>query len=370
MIDTIKGFLAKFSNDWMMNLAAMLAYNILTTIFPIMLALLTILSFVLSWNHQLLASLQQSMVGALPAQLQHAVDIKAALVALSKNSGVLLIVSLVGLLWTGSNLFGVMDSTFDIIFRTKPRGFLQQKMMAVAMILIFVVLTPIMFGASTLINLVGTGTQAFIPVHNVVIELLFKGLSLLVAAAIAFVLFLAIYIVVPNLPLSFRHAWRGAAVAGVLLVIINLVFPTYVSLTMSGSKNYGSTIYIALIFVAWCWLFAVVILLGAEANSYAMGMRASEGDLATMIHRERVHEEGKDVPPSHSDTTGAAPRGGRGQRADKLDNKKRGGARGEYQQAHTATTGQPPAPVRALGGESRRRSSVRWAACSAAFSAQ
>ncbi len=142
------------------------------------------------------------------------------------------------------------------------------------------------------------------------------------------------------MPLSFRHAWRGALTAGILLVIINQVFPTYVSLTMGGSKNYGSTIYIALIFVAWCWLFAVVTLLGAEVNSYAMGMRATEGDLATLIHQERVHEEGADTPPGHGSKPGGY--AGRERRVARRERRK------------SARASQPPsAPVRAISAGAR-----------------
>jgi membrane protein len=306
MMETVKGFVAKFSNDWMMNLASMLAYNILVAFFPLVLALLTILGFVLSWNHQLLVSLQHSIVGALPAPLQGSVDINGALQALSNNSGLLLVISLAGLLWAGSNLFGAMENCFDIIFRTRPRDFIPQKLMSFTMMLVFVVLAPIMFVASTLIDAFGTGAQALIPLHNIVVENVFKGVSLFAAVAVAFVLFLAVYVVVPNLPLSFRHAWRGALVSALLLVIANLAFPTYVRFTMGGSKNYGATFYLALIFVAWCWLFAVILLLGAEVNSYAIGMRAMEGDLATVIHRGRVHDQGRDAPPSHGGTAATA----------------------------------------------------------------
>ncbi len=175
MVATAKNFLAKFSNDWTMNLAAMLAYNILTTIFPILLALLTVLGFLLSGNAQLLASLQQGIVNAMPSQLQHSVDIKGALEALSRNRGILLVISLAGLLWSGSNLFGVMESTFDVIFRTKPRTFIPQKLMSFAMILVFLILAPIMFGASTLIAAFGTGAQSIIPVHNTITALAFQG---------------------------------------------------------------------------------------------------------------------------------------------------------------------------------------------------
>jgi YihY family inner membrane protein len=337
MIDTVKGFVTKFNNDWVMNLASLLAYNILTTVFPILLALLTILSFLLSWNHQLLVSLQQAIVSALPAQLQSSVDVNGALKALSSNSGILLIITILGLLWTGSNLFGAMENTFAIIYRTRTRPFIAQKLMAVAMILIFVVLTPIMFIASTLVSAFGSGAAALIPISDAAVALFFKGISLASACAVAFVLFLAVYTVVPNLPLSFRHAWRGALASGILLVVVNQIFPTYVSLAMRGSRNYGGTIYLALIFVAWCWFFAIIVLIGAEVNSYAMGIRATDEDLANFVHRARVHEEGKDIPPSHEDTT----RSGRGLEAA-------AGTPGAESHQETAAEGRPPQPQDSL----------------------
>src|SRR5207244_388998 len=40
-------FVRKFANDWSMNLASMLAYNLITTIFPILLLMLSIAGMVL-----------------------------------------------------------------------------------------------------------------------------------------------------------------------------------------------------------------------------------------------------------------------------------------------------------------------------------
>src|SRR5437764_5673226 len=42
----IKQFIAKFNNDWVMNFASGLAFNTLTAIFPILVALLAIFGFV------------------------------------------------------------------------------------------------------------------------------------------------------------------------------------------------------------------------------------------------------------------------------------------------------------------------------------
>ena len=43
----VKNVVFKFANDWSMNLASMIAYNLITAIFPILLAVLSLVGFVL-----------------------------------------------------------------------------------------------------------------------------------------------------------------------------------------------------------------------------------------------------------------------------------------------------------------------------------
>ena len=46
-MDTIKTLVLKFSNDWSMNLAGMIAYSLITALFPILLAILSLVGMVL-----------------------------------------------------------------------------------------------------------------------------------------------------------------------------------------------------------------------------------------------------------------------------------------------------------------------------------
>ena len=342
MVENAKGFFMKFGNDWTMNLAAMLAYNILTAIVPILLALLTILSLVLQGNHDLVMTIQNGILGSLPGNLRSVIDIKAALNNLYKNTGFLFILSFIGLLIAGTNLFGAMENAFSIIYRTRSRDIIPQKVMALAMLVIFIVLAPLMVGASTLIALISGGGHALIRVDNGVTQIAWQVVTLVASALIAFVLFLVIYIVVPNMPLNPRHAWRGASVAGVLLVLIDLIFPAYTTLFIGKPDNYGATAGMALVIMAWLWLFATVLLLGAEINSYAMGMRATPGDLATEFHHDRVHDQGKDVPPAHGRTQVGA---GREQRADALDKQAGGQTNSAAPQAGAVTVRRPTLPA-------------------------
>ncbi len=42
---TLQGFFTKFNNDWVMNFAAALAFNLITAILPILIAILAVVGF-------------------------------------------------------------------------------------------------------------------------------------------------------------------------------------------------------------------------------------------------------------------------------------------------------------------------------------
>jgi len=161
MIKRAQAFWAKFGNDWGMNLAGLLAYNFLTAIFPLLLGILAIAALLAP------ASVIQQLAGkmntVLPASLTSGANINfyTILQGFRKASGITAIISLVGLLWTGSNLFGVMENCFSIVFRTTDRGFIQQKLMSFAMILIFAILAPLAVVASSISGSVSGLTHFF-----------------------------------------------------------------------------------------------------------------------------------------------------------------------------------------------------------------
>src|SRR5579859_6553298 len=107
MTDYVKGFVVKFANDWVTNLAAMIAYNLLMSLFPIILALLSLAGFVIHDHWQ-----QEQLIGQvsaiLPPGAHHAIDLETMLHVARKNAGFLFVLSMVGFLWIGGNLFGTM----------------------------------------------------------------------------------------------------------------------------------------------------------------------------------------------------------------------------------------------------------------------
>src|SRR5947209_5146705 len=148
--EPIKQFITKFNNDWVMNFASGLAFNTLTAIFPILIALLAIFGFVVG---ALAPGSEQQLINGIqtifPQQIQAGHLLQPVFNSLNKNAGPLLILALLTALFGGSRLFVTMEGYFDIIYHTRPRNVIRQNIMALVMLLLFIVLVPIIvFGAA------------------------------------------------------------------------------------------------------------------------------------------------------------------------------------------------------------------------------
>jgi len=175
--------------------------------------------------------------------------------------------------------------------------------MAVSMLLLFVVLIPLLVFASSIPALVQSILQAT-PVKQIPgYGLIFSLIGILASLLIAWILFEAIYIVVPNQHISFRNSWLGAVVAAVAIQIYLILFPFY---TTHFLTSYTGTVGFAVILLFFFYYFAVILLLGAEVNAFfAEGVRATPDNLAVIVHQLTSHlpttEKAiqEQAPPTH-----------------------------------------------------------------------
>src|SRR5215469_5236837 len=83
----IRQFITKFNNDWVMNLASGLAFNILTAIFPILIALIAIFGFVVGG---LAPGAEQQLINGIqsifPPQIQAGHLLQPVFNSLNKNA--------------------------------------------------------------------------------------------------------------------------------------------------------------------------------------------------------------------------------------------------------------------------------------------
>jgi membrane protein len=298
---SLQEFFTKFNNDWVMTFAAALAFNLITAILPILIALLAIVGYTIgelapATKQQLLSRLQDIFPSS-GNFLSLAID------SLQRSAGYLTIIAVLLALFGGSRLFVSMEGYFDIIYHTRPRGVIKQNIMSVVMLLIFIVLTvPMVFASSipaALQVLIQQTPLGQFPGRAI----FFAILGVLISLFISWVLFEAIYIVVPNQHISFRNSWLGAVVAAVLLELYLQLFPQYVTHFLG---SYTGNIGFAVVLLFFFYYFAVILLTGAEINAfYAENVRATPDNIAVMIHKLTSHpptsEKDREVEatPSH-----------------------------------------------------------------------
>src|SRR5947209_7767517 len=93
-------FVLKFANDWSMNLVSMIAYNLITAIFPILLVLLSLVGIFVQGHLQ---EVSTAISGVFPEARQSNIAVTPLLRSLVQITGPLAVVSFVALLWLGSN---------------------------------------------------------------------------------------------------------------------------------------------------------------------------------------------------------------------------------------------------------------------------
>jgi len=286
---TLQAFFTKVNNDWVMGFASALAFNLMTAILPMFIAIVAIVGFTVGnldpfAEQQLITHLQSIF----PASGNF---LSIAFASLKRNAGILTVIAILLALFGGSRLFVSMEGYFDLIYHTRTRAILKQNIMALVMLLLFLVLTaPMMFAASlpTLLQVAFQGT-----VFNQIpgSGFFFGLLSIFVSLGISWILFEAIYIVVPNQRIRFRNSWLGAGVAAVLLQLYLLLFPLYVThfLVSYADKTAGTT-GLLVILLFFFYYFAVILLLGAEINAFfADDIKATPDNLAAMVHTLTSH---------------------------------------------------------------------------------
>ncbi len=262
---TFAGFWLKVLNDWVMNFASGLAYHLLTAMFPVVIVLLIIVGFI-SGNSDDQRALLGQLDRLFPNILGHQDVLAPALQLIRSDAGLLGLLALVVAIFNSTRLFVVIEDYFDVIYHTIGRPFWRQNLIAFVMLLIFIVLTPFMLFASS------------------------TGLRGLVSALVAsWLLFEAIYLIIPNQNISLRNSWIGALIAAILLQVYVALFPFYVRHFLgSYTGNAGFAIILLLFF----YYFAVILLLGAEINAYFIeDIRGTPTNIAGLVHRATLEAD-------------------------------------------------------------------------------
>jgi membrane protein len=301
-LGTVKRTVREFKDDNLTDWAAALTYYAVLSMFPALIALISILGLVV--DPKTITRVVTDVVSQLGPE--SAVDtFKKPIdqIANSQSTAVFgLILGVATALWTASGYVGAfMRASNSIYEREEGRPFwlLRPLQILVTLVLVLmaalVVLSLIATGpvAKAVGDAVGLGDTA-VTVWNVA-----KWPVLLVVV----MLMLAIlYWSSPNAKQAgFRWVSPGAVLAVVVWIIASAAFAFYVANFGSYNKTYG-TLAGVIIFLVWMWLTNVAVLLGAELNAETErgreleeGVPGAEEDIQAPYRRTPKDEEGENA---------------------------------------------------------------------------
>jgi membrane protein len=263
----LKRTVSEFREDNVTDWAAALTYYGILSIFPALIALVSILGLIgRSATDPLLENLGGFAPGPAHEILQNALN---GLTQSRGGAGVLVIVGLAGAIWSASSYIGgfirASNSIWDVeegrpIWQTIPLRLGITLVMLVVLTATAVAVTVTGPLADKVGKLIGVGGAAVTvwdiakwPVLIVVVSLMFSML----------------YYAAPNVRQpAFRWVTPGGVLAVIVWIVVSALFGIYVANFGSYNKTYGSLGAIV-IFLVWLWLTNIAILLGAELNAEA-----------------------------------------------------------------------------------------------------
>jgi membrane protein len=266
-LGTLKRTGKEFSHDNLTDWAAALTYYAVLSLFPAIIAMISILGLVV--DPKTITRVITDVVSQLGPK--SAVDtFKGPIDQIAGNQSTALLGLILGVaaaLWTASGYVGAFMRASNAIYEReegRPFYILRPFQMFVTLVLVLmaalVVLALIVSGpvASAVGNAVGLGSTA-VTAWNIA-----KWPVMLVVV----MLMLAIlYWSSPNAkPAGFRWISPGSVVAVVIWVVASVGFAFYVANFSSYNKTYGALAGV-IVFLVWMWITNLAVLIGAELNA-------------------------------------------------------------------------------------------------------
>src|SRR5688572_28281168 len=264
---TLKRTFTEFKEDELTDRAAALTYYGVLSIFPALIALVSIVGLVFD-PARITTALTDVVSSVGPASAVE--TFKGPIETITKSSGtagLMLIVGIATALWTASGYVGAFMRAANVIYEVEEgRSIVKLRPLQMLVTLVLVLLL-----AMVLVALVLTG-----PVAEAVGSAVGLGSAAVTAwdiakwpvlLAVVVVMIALLYYASPNAKLrGVKSILPGAALAVVVWLVASAAFAFYVANFGSYDKTYG-TLGGVVVFLVWLWISNIVILLGAEFNA-------------------------------------------------------------------------------------------------------
>ncbi len=289
----LAAFWGKAYKDNLTGLAAMLAYNLLLSIFPVALISLFVAGQVLS-SGKLEGSVLRDLKELFPSATS--TTLVDALRQVRESSTTVGIFALVTAVWIGASFWGALDTAFCGIYGLPCRSWVRQKLFGFAMlglVLVFFAATVAVPAVQSLLAANAADLPFGLGDRQTAFAITLGASLVIIFAALA-----TIYRTVPNCAVGWHSVWPGALGATLAIGVVDYGFPLYLA-NVSSLSGVKTSVVFVLILLVWFYALAIIILSGGVVNALRLERRrgatlapmpdpTTEGMRLDQIERERV----------------------------------------------------------------------------------
>lgn len=240
-----------------------IAYYALFSLFPLMLILMAFSTSVLASAEaeQLVLRLVENFLPAARDLVQEHIE------EVLDARGTIGILAAISLIWSASGVFTALYRAVNRAWgNPKSELFWTEKLFGLAVVFVVLLLLYATTIYNTFTSVVQNWQTYFLggePIAGRDTGWLWEQLAAFVPAAVSVTLFIVLYRTIPRNKVRWRDVWLGGLIAGLIWEAGRQLFTWYLSNFARYSLIYGSVGAI-IGFLLWCYLSAMLLLLGAE----------------------------------------------------------------------------------------------------------
>jgi membrane protein len=264
---TLKRTVTEFSEDNMTDWAAALTYYGVLSLFPALIALVSIIGLV-GDPAQTTKTLTDIVTKLGPSSAADTFSGPITSITSHRSAaGVLFFVGLGTALWSASGYIGAFMRAANVIYETpEGRPFWKLRPLQLLVTLLMVVLLAAVALALVLTGPIVDAVAGPLGIGSTAVSIWNIG-KWPVLIAVVVLMFAVLYHAAPNVKLpGFKWVTPGAVVALVVWVVASAAFAFYVANFSSYDKTYGTLGGVVCVLV-WFWITNIALLLGLELNA-------------------------------------------------------------------------------------------------------
>jgi membrane protein len=300
--ETLRRTMTEFSEDNLTDAAAALTYYAVLSVFPALLAMISIVGLV--GNPQTIVKTLTDVVSSIgPASAVN--TFKGPIEGLTKSSGtagVMVIVGIAAALWTASGYVGAFMRASNVIYEVEEgRPFVKLRPLQMLVTLVLVVLLALVLVALVLTGPIASAVGSAVGLGGTAVTVWNIAKWPVLFLVVVFMITL-LYYASPNAKLGgLKSIAPGSALAIVVWLVASAGFAFYAANFGSYNKTYGALGGV-IIFLVWLWITNVAILLGAELNAERERSRQLKDDVPGAERELQLEERSEPKPKKRART--------------------------------------------------------------------